>query len=87
MMPAPLPMGLAGFRKLAQKDNVAAVIGQYHSSVCLAVNKVAQDLGVPLFSTGASSPDITPVEKCIYLQHHVTDTGPAKLDRVAKAWA
>jgi branched-chain amino acid transport system substrate-binding protein len=51
--------GIAGFRKLVQKDNVSAVVGQYHSSVCLAVNKVSQDLQVPLFSTGASSPKIT----------------------------
>lgn len=51
--------GIAGYRKLVQKDGVVSVIGQYHSSVCLAVNKVAQDLQVPLFSTGASSPKIT----------------------------
>jgi len=54
--------GIAGFRKLAQKDGVVAVVGQYHSSVCLAVNKVAQDLQVPLFSSGASSPKITESE-------------------------
>jgi branched-chain amino acid transport system substrate-binding protein len=51
--------GIAGFRKLVQKDGAVAVVGQYHSSVCLAVNKVAQDLQVPLFSSGASSPKIT----------------------------
>jgi branched-chain amino acid transport system substrate-binding protein len=51
--------GIAGFRKLVQKDGVVAVVGQYHSSVCLAVNKVSQDLQVPLFSSGASSPKIT----------------------------
>jgi branched-chain amino acid transport system substrate-binding protein len=51
--------GIAGYRKLVQKDGVVGVVGQYHSSVCLAVNKVARDLGVPLFSSGASSPKIT----------------------------
>jgi len=51
--------GIAGFRKLVQKDGAVAVVGQYHSSVCLAVNKVSQDLEVPLFSSGASSPKIT----------------------------
>ena len=51
--------GIAGFRKLVQKDGVVAVVGQYHSSVCIAVNKVARDLEVPLFSSGASSPKIT----------------------------
>lgn len=51
--------GIAGYRKLVQKDGVVSVVGQYHSSVCLAVNKVAQELKVPLFSTGASSDKIT----------------------------
>lgn len=51
--------GIAGFRKLVQKDGVVAVVGQYHSSVCIAVNKLARDLEVPLFSSGASSPKIT----------------------------
>ena len=51
--------GIAGFRKLVQKDGAVAVVGQYHSSVCLAVNKVSQALEVPLFSSGASSPKIT----------------------------
>jgi len=51
--------GIAGFRKLVQKDGVVGVVGQYHSSVCIAVNKVAKDLCVPLFSSGASSPKIT----------------------------
>lgn len=51
--------GIAGYRKLVQKDGVVAVVGQYHSSVCIAVTKVANDLGVPLFSSGASSPKIT----------------------------
>lgn len=51
--------GIAGYRKLVQKDGVVGVVGQYHSSVCLAVNKVARDLGVPLFASGASSPKIT----------------------------
>ncbi|MEE9610577.1 MAG: ABC transporter substrate-binding protein, partial [Desulfatiglandales bacterium] len=36
-----------------------AVMGQYHSSVALAVTQVSKDLGVPLFSTAASSPKIT----------------------------
>lgn len=54
--------GIAGFRRLVQKDGVVAVVGQYHSSVCIAVNKVARDLEVPLFSSGASSPKITESE-------------------------
>ncbi len=51
--------GVSGYRRLVTKDGVVAVIGQFHSSVCLAVNDVAKELGVPLFSTGASSAKIT----------------------------
>lgn len=54
--------GIAGFRKLVQKDGVVGVVGQYHSSVCLAVVPVATDLKVPLFSTGAGSAKITESE-------------------------
>jgi branched-chain amino acid transport system substrate-binding protein len=51
--------GVVGYRRLVTKDRVVAVAGQFHSSVCLAVNEVAKELGVPLFSTGASSQKIT----------------------------
>jgi len=54
--------GIAAFRKLAQKDGAVAVVGQYHSSVCIALTKLATDLQVPLFSTGASSTKITESE-------------------------
>ena len=36
--------GLAAFRKLATQDHVSAVIGQYHSSVTLAVQALARHL-------------------------------------------
>jgi branched-chain amino acid transport system substrate-binding protein len=51
--------GVTGYRRLVTKEGVVAVIGQFHSSVCLAVNEVAKELGVPLFSTGASAAKIT----------------------------
>lgn len=51
--------GIAGYRKLVQKDGVVAVVGQFHSSVCLAVTRVSRDLGVPVFATGAASAGIT----------------------------
>jgi branched-chain amino acid transport system substrate-binding protein len=54
--------GIAGFRRLVEKDGVSAVVGQYHSSVCLALVKVATDLEVPLISTGAASAKITATE-------------------------
>lgn len=51
--------GVAGYRRLVTKDGVAGVLGQFHSSVCIAVSEVAKELGVPLFSTGASAAKIT----------------------------
>jgi len=51
--------GVAGYRRLVTKEGVVAVLGQFHSSVCLAVNEVAKELGVPLFSTAASAAKIT----------------------------
>ncbi len=50
---------VTGFRRLVTKDGVVAVTGQFHSSACLAVNEVAKELGVPLFSVGASAAKIT----------------------------
>jgi branched-chain amino acid transport system substrate-binding protein len=51
--------GVSGYRKLVQKDKVVAVVGQYHSSVCIAVTEASKSLGVPVFATGASSTKIT----------------------------
>lgn len=51
--------GIAGFRRLVQKDGVVAVMGQIHSSVAIAVAKISNDLEVPLFSTTASTPKFT----------------------------
>jgi branched-chain amino acid transport system substrate-binding protein len=51
--------GVAGFRKLVEKEKVVAVTGQYHSSVCIALTGLSKDFGVPLFTVGASSPKIT----------------------------
>ena len=51
--------GIAGYRKLVQKDEVVAVVGQFHSSVCLALTKTAKELGVPVFASGAASAKIT----------------------------
>lgn len=54
--------GIAGFRRLVQKDKVIGVVGQYHSSVAIAVTKLSKELKIPLFSTGASSAKITESE-------------------------
>jgi branched-chain amino acid transport system substrate-binding protein len=51
--------GVAGFRKLVAEDKVVAVVGQFHSSVTLALAPVADQLQVPLFSTQSSDTRIT----------------------------
>ena len=43
--------GSAGMRKLATQDQVAAVVGQFHSSVATAVQVLAEQFQVPVFST------------------------------------
>jgi len=54
--------GIAGFRRLVQKDKVVGVVGQYHSSVAIGITKLSRELKIPLFSTGASSAKITESE-------------------------
>jgi branched-chain amino acid transport system substrate-binding protein len=54
--------GIAGYRKLAQKDRVAAVMGQLHSSITLALANLSREIEVPVFSTAAGSDKITETE-------------------------
>ncbi len=72
--------GLAGFRKLATRDGAVAVIGQFHSSVMLAVQPLADELKVPFFSTQASAAAITGSHPAYSFRTHAIDP-----DRV-KAW-
>ncbi len=72
--------GLAGFRKLATRDRVVAVIGQFHSSVTLAVQPLADEVQVPFFATQASAKDITARHLAYTFRTHSIDP-----DR-AQAW-
>src|SRR5436305_8119908 len=51
--------GVAGYRKLATEDKVIGVTGFFHSSVNIAVNEVAKEIGVPTLATQATAADIT----------------------------
>ena len=62
--------GVAGFRKLVAEDKVAAVVGQFHSSVTLALGPVADQLQVPLFSTQSSDTRITANHYAFVFQTH-----------------
>jgi branched-chain amino acid transport system substrate-binding protein len=70
--------GVAGFRKLATQDRVAAVIGQFHSSVMAAVQDLAEQFKIPVFATQASAKSITERHLIYTFRTHVIDT-----DRVA----
>src|SRR5215510_1994769 len=70
--------GSAGFRKLATQDQVAAVIGQFHSSVMAAVQSLAEQYKIPVFATQASARSITEKHLNFTFRTHVIDP-----DRVA----
>ena len=65
--------GSAGFRKLATQDQVVAVVGQFHSSVMAAVQVLAEQFKVPVFSTQASAKQITEQHLNFTFRTHVID--------------
>ncbi len=65
--------GVAGYRRLVDEKRVVAVVGQFHSAVNLAVNEIAKDVGVPVFSTQASAKDITAKHYPIAFRTHLID--------------
>jgi branched-chain amino acid transport system substrate-binding protein len=70
--------GGAGFRKLATQDRAVAVVGQFHSSVMGAVQDLAEQFKIPVFSTQASAKGITERHLNYTFRTHVIDP-----DRVA----
>src|ERR1041385_9179931 len=70
--------GVSGLRKLATQDRVVAVLGQFHSSVMGAVQDLAEQFKIPLFSTQASARGITERHLSYTFRTHVIDP-----DRVA----
>jgi branched-chain amino acid transport system substrate-binding protein len=65
--------GIAGYRRLASEEHVVGVTGFFHSSVAIAVNEVAKELGVPTISTQASAADITAKHYDIAFRTHAID--------------
>jgi branched-chain amino acid transport system substrate-binding protein len=51
--------GVSGYRKLVTEDHAVAVTGFFHSSVNIAVNEVAHQMGVPTIGTQTSAADVT----------------------------
>jgi branched-chain amino acid transport system substrate-binding protein len=71
--------GVAGLRKLATQDQVAAVIGQFHSSVMGAVQTLAEQFEIPVFSTQASARGITEQHLTYTFRTHVIDPDRVQL--------
>jgi branched-chain amino acid transport system substrate-binding protein len=71
--------GAAGLRKLATQDQVAAVIGQFHSSVMGAVQTLAEQFKIPVFSTQASARGITEKHLNYTFRTHVIDPDRVQL--------
>jgi branched-chain amino acid transport system substrate-binding protein len=65
--------GVAAYRRLVSEDRAVAVTGFFHSSVNLAVNEVAKELGVPTIATQASASDITAKHYDVAFRTHVID--------------
>jgi branched-chain amino acid transport system substrate-binding protein len=65
--------GAAAFRKLATQDQAVAVVGQFHSSVMTAVQALAEQFKVPVFSTQASARQITERHLNYTFRTHVID--------------
>jgi len=65
--------GVAAYRRLVTEDKAIAVTGFFHSSVNLAANEVAKELGVPTIATQASASDITAKHYDVAFRTHVID--------------
>lgn len=65
--------GIAGYRRLVAEDGAVAVTGFFHSSVNIAVNEVAKEMGVPTLGTQASASDITAKHYDIAFRTHAID--------------
>lgn len=70
--------GVAAFRKVAQDDGVVGVMGQFHSSVTLAIAPVADQLKVPLISTQSSDVKITADHHPYVFQTHTITSDRAQ---------
>src|SRR5712691_704441 len=71
--------GAAGIRKLATQDQVVAVLGQFHSSVMLAVQDLAEQFKVPIFATQSTAPGTTEKHLNYSFRTHVIDTDRVQL--------
>lgn len=71
--------GVAAFRKMVQNDKVAGVVGQFHSSVTVALMPVAEQLKVPMFSSQSSDTTISSKHMMYTFQTHAITSDRAQV--------
>lgn len=65
--------GIAAYRRLVSEAGAVGVTGFFHSSVNIAVNEVAKELGVPTIGTQTSAADVTAKRYAVAFRTHVID--------------
>jgi branched-chain amino acid transport system substrate-binding protein len=66
-------VGVAAYRRLVEEDHAVGVTGFFHSSVNIAVNEVAKELGVPTIGTQTSAADVTAKHYAVAFRTHAID--------------
>jgi len=65
--------GVTAYRRLVTEDHAVAVTGFFHSSVNIAANEVAKELGVPTIGTQTGAADVTAKHYDVAFRTHVID--------------
>lgn len=65
--------GVAAYRRLVTEEKAVAVTGFFHSSVNIAANEVAKELGAPTIGTQTGAADVTAKHYDIAFRTHVID--------------
>jgi branched-chain amino acid transport system substrate-binding protein len=65
--------GIAAYRRLVSNENAAAVFGFVHSGVNIAVNEVANEMGVPTMGTQTGAGDVTAKHYKVAFRTHAVD--------------
>lgn len=66
-------VGVAAYRRLVSEDHAVGVTGFFHSSVNIAVNEVAKELGVPTIGTQTSAAAVTAKHYAVAFRTHAID--------------
>jgi branched-chain amino acid transport system substrate-binding protein len=66
-------LGVAAYRRLVSNEKAVAVFGFIHSGVNIAVNEVANEMGVPTMGTQTGAGDVTGKHYAIAFRTHAVD--------------